>query len=181
VHAHCRYAFTILANMGVFVALFVLLKVIGESEPGADNSINLNPSDEWIFSGTALGIIVIGCLFTLIFHCFTREPSTPLEQRSEAARGKKLPWYKWFIKPQFYLVAVIYMCTRLIVNLTQVYTPLYLVDTLSLSKSSVAIGPLAIYVSGFVTTLILRLLNRVIGRYVSLYCKLYLENAMRSL
>ena len=31
-------------------------------------------------------------------------------------------------------VAVIYMCTRLIVNLTQVYTPLYLVDTLSLSK-----------------------------------------------
>jgi len=40
--------------MGVFVALFVLLKVIGESEPGADNSINLNPSDEWIFSVSPL-------------------------------------------------------------------------------------------------------------------------------
>ena len=131
-------------------------------------------------------------------------------------------------------VAIIYMCTRLIVNLTQVYTPLYLVDTLSLSKvcaylplssllpfsllsasspplppslllaslslsshlcsrgawlqaahlspysppifppssflqSSVAIGPLVIYITGFVTTLLLRLLNRVIGRYVSFY------------
>lgn len=36
------------------MALFVLLKVIGESEPGADNSINLNPSDEWIFSVSPL-------------------------------------------------------------------------------------------------------------------------------
>ena len=31
-------------------------------------------------------------------------------------------------------VAVVYMCTRLIVNLTQVYTPLYLVDSLKLPK-----------------------------------------------
>ena len=50
-----------------------------------------------------------------------------------------------------------------------------------LQQSSVAIGPLAIYISGFVTTLILRLLNRVIGRYVSLYHKLYSKNAVRRL
>ena len=39
----------------------------------------------------------------------------------------------------------------------------------SLIQSSVAIGPLVIYITGFVTTLLLRLLNRVIGRYVSFY------------
>ena len=50
-----------------------------------------------------------------------------------------------------------------------------------LQQSSVAIGPLAIYISGFVTMLILRLLNRVIGRYVSLYHKLYSKNAVRRL
>ena len=33
------------------------------------------------------------------------------------------------------------MCTRLIVNLTQVYTPLYLVDTLSLSKVCTYLPP----------------------------------------
>ena len=33
-----------------------------------------------------------------------------------------------------YQVAVIYMCTRMVVNLTQLYTPLYLVDTLHLDK-----------------------------------------------
>ena len=54
----------------------------------------------------------------------------------------------------------------MIVNLTQVYTPLYLVDSLNLSKDSVAIGPLVIYVSGFLTTLLLKVVNKFIGRYV---------------
>ncbi len=42
----------------------------------------------------------------------------------------------WCIVPQilFVQVAVIYMCTRLMVNLTQVYIPLYLVDSLKLNK-----------------------------------------------
>ena len=64
-------------------------------------------------------------------------------------------------------VALVYMSTRLIVNLTQVYTPLYLVDSLNLPKNSVAIGPLVIYVSGFLMTLLLKVVNRFIGRYVS--------------
>ena len=59
------------------------------------------------------------------------------------------------------------MSTRLIVNLTQVYTPLYLVDSLALHKNSVAIGPLVIYVSGFLMTLLLKVVNKFIGRYVS--------------
>ena len=46
----CRYAFTILANMTVFVALFVLLKVIGEHEGTGSDSNALNPKDEWLFS-----------------------------------------------------------------------------------------------------------------------------------
>lgn len=54
--------------------------------------------------GTALGIIALGCLFSLTFHLLTREPSTTSEQKSETARGGKLPWYKWLTKPQFYLV-----------------------------------------------------------------------------
>lgn len=59
------------------------------------------------------------------------------------------------------------MSTRLIVNLTQVYTPLYLVDSLQLHKDSVAIGPLVIYISGFLMTLLLKVVNKFIGRYVS--------------
>ena len=54
--------------------------------------------------GTALGIIALGCLFSLAFHLLTREPNTTSEQKSETARGGKLPWYKWLTKPRFYLV-----------------------------------------------------------------------------
>ena len=48
-------------------------------------------------------------------------------------------------------------------------SPLLLPPSSSLLQSSVAIGPLVIYISGFLTTLLLRLLNKVIGRYVSFY------------
>jgi len=56
------------------VALFVLLKVIGESEPGADNSINLNPSDEWIFSVSPLTrvsdqVVSHPCVYALQLAC----------------------------------------------------------------------------------------------------------------
>ena len=54
---------------------------------------------------------------------------------------QRLPPSMWCIIPQilFVQVAVIYMCTRLMVNLTQVYVPLYLVDSLTLNKVHVII------------------------------------------
>ena len=32
----------------------------------------------------------------------------------------------WFTEPQFYLVALLYMATRLFVNLSQAYMPLFI-------------------------------------------------------
>ncbi|XP_018011861.1 major facilitator superfamily domain-containing protein 12-like [Hyalella azteca] len=74
----------------------------------------------------------------------------------------------WFKKKQFYLVAVLYMCTRLFCNLTQAYVPIYLQDTLELSPQSVAYIPLTMYVSGFITTTIaIKPINVKFGRKVS--------------
>lgn len=53
-------------------------------------------------------------------------------------------------------------------TVTQVYTPLYLVESLQLPKDSAAIGPLVICVSGFLMTLLLKVVNRFIGQYVSI-------------
>jgi Na+/melibiose symporter-like transporter len=124
--------------------------------------------------GAVLGIIFFGLIFSALFHLGTVEPCTRAQQRVEKQDGKRVAWFQWFLKPQLYMVAGIYMGTRLIVNVSQVYTPLYLVDTLSLPKESVAIGPLAIYASGFLTTLVLRLLNKFIGRYMTFFCGLAL-------
>ena len=65
-------------------------------------------------------------------------------------------------------MALLYMSTRLIVNMTQVYFPMYLTDTLELDKSSIALVPLISYISGFLATFPLRYLNRKFGSYVIL-------------
>lgn len=153
-----RYAFTILASLGVFVAVLLLLAKF------SDNG-RIEPDDEWLFSGMALGIVIVGLVFSMLFHLGTREPTTQAQNLLDSSEGRTVRWYKWFFKPNFYIVALIYMCTRLVVNLTQVYVPLYMLDTLALHKTSVAIAPLVIFMAGFVMTLLLKTINKTIGRY----------------
>eukprot|EP00731_Ephydatia_muelleri_P016743 Em0009g1167a len=124
-----RYGFTIISSVVVYGAMWGLLIRFGVLTEG-----RINAQDEWIFSGTALGIIGVGLAFTAVFHLFTNEPSTAQQQNTEMARGLSKAWYTWFLSPQFYLVAIIYMTTRLVVNFSQVYTPLYVLDTLLLDK-----------------------------------------------
>ena len=59
------------------------------------------------------------------------------------------------------------MCTRLIVNMTQVYLPMYITDTVQLEKSQIALIPLICYLSGFVATFPLKYLSKYLGRYVN--------------
>ena len=56
---------------------------------------------------------MVGLLFVLIFHVGTKEPSG----RSDSALGEqgtndKLPWYRWFLNPRFYLVRLGCVCVR---------------------------------------------------------------------
>ena len=54
-------------------------------------------------------------------------------------------------------------------NTTQAYTTLYLTYTLRLSKSSIAIVPFVVYISGFIVSLLVRPISAKIGsRYVLL-------------
>ena len=59
---------------------------------------------------------------------------------------------------------MIYMTTRIFVNLTQTYVPLYLQVTLQLPSSYVAIIPLIMFLVGFVTSTVMKYLNRKMGR-----------------
>ena len=70
---------------------------------------------------------------------------------------------------QLYQVACIYMPTRLFVNLSQIYVPLYLHDSLSMPATSLAIIPLLMFLSSFVMSLIIEKLNTKLGRKIS-YC-----------
>ncbi|KAK3872749.1 hypothetical protein Pcinc_022184 [Petrolisthes cinctipes] len=74
---------------------------------------------------------------------------------------RKLDWFK---ELPFYQIAVLYMATRLYVNLYQVYIPLYVQETLNVDQSYVATVPFAMYLSGFGGSLIMKQINKKIGR-----------------
>ena len=59
------------------------------------------------------------------------------------------------------------MSTRLFVNLTQAYIPLYLQITLQLHSSYVATVPLVMFLFGFATSTCMKYINRRVGRKVT--------------
>ena len=55
--------------------------------------------------GAILGIIVVGLFFSFMFYLGTVEPCTRAQQKEEKQEGKRIVWYHWFKKPQFYMVS----------------------------------------------------------------------------
>nr|CCA24639.1 GlycosidePentosideHexuronide (GPH):Cation Symporter Family putative [Albugo laibachii Nc14] len=79
-------------------------------------------------------------------------------------KSTEMGWSDWFYLPMFYKVGLAYMCTRLVVNMTQVYIPLYLIVTLHMGATSIALVPLVVYLSGFIATIAIGPLKQKLGR-----------------
>ena len=86
-------------------------------------------------------VIGVGALFQLIFHIGTDEKNllnddqiAEAEHNFSYSTHTKLDWLGYLKNFRFYTMAVVYMFTRLIVNMTQVYLPMFLTDTLKLNK-----------------------------------------------
>uniref|UniRef100_H2XPZ1 Major facilitator superfamily associated domain-containing protein n=1 Tax=Ciona intestinalis TaxID=7719 RepID=H2XPZ1_CIOIN len=89
----------------------------------------------------------------------TKRQSSGIEYQSTAVVCTETPalsWFDWFKKTIFYQMALLYMCTRLVVNLSQVYLTMYLTDSLFLNKTFIAIVPLVVYVSSFLAAVCVR-------------------------
>ena len=70
----------------------------------------------------------------------------------------------WLREPQLYQVAFLYMCTRLFVNLSQTYMPLYLNVSLQLPQMYVAIIPMVMYVSGIFISIVTKSVSKRLGK-----------------
>ncbi|XP_078315896.1 major facilitator superfamily domain-containing protein 12-like [Crassostrea virginica] len=171
-----RYAFTVLSNLAVF-GIFWLLFILHGSHDNNMDATELTSVDGLKFRNLVFIIVGMGIAFSIVFHCVVREPvqqddssaaesingySTSIE-KSTVLRSKMM-WSCWLKTMQFYQVAMVYMCTRLFVNVSQIYLPLYVTETLELPKDSVAIFPLIVYVSGFVASVGMRPVNSLLGR-----------------
>ncbi|KAM6962605.1 major facilitator superfamily domain-containing protein 12 [Aplochiton taeniatus] len=172
-----RYAFTVIANMTVYALAWLLFhfQALQSSDPSIAE--NLGPVDIPIFRELALIVLGIGAVFSLIFHTGTRESgharevavpekeeSEPLiSSASQATVRPLLQWKHWLTEPSFYQVAFLYMCTRLVVNMSQTYISMFLTNSLLLPKHFIATIPLVMYVSGFVCSLVMRPVSKLIG------------------
>uniref|UniRef100_T2MBB1 Uncharacterized MFS-type transporter C19orf28 n=1 Tax=Hydra vulgaris TaxID=6087 RepID=T2MBB1_HYDVU len=165
-----RYFFTVLSNLIVFGVCFTLFQM---NNTGTEA---LTKADAFKFQVLAVSMVGLGLLFMIIFHVGVKEePVGSLysvsygdeEATSLAASIQSVSCQKtiksWFKTPLFYQVGWLYMMTRLIVNVSQIYISYFVLDSLKLPKSSIAIAPAIIYVSGILASILAKLFNRKLG------------------
>lgn len=187
-----RYAFTILSNVLVFCVFFLLLRIVKPYNVPDEEKFALLAYTSLIVGGVATLLFLAGTHEKLSIttserresrNVITLSPSMadtrargpnalPFDGEFEMSRleitastsSSHMTWRSWFKIGMFYEVGVVYMCTRLVVNVTQVFISFYLIVTLKMSATSIAIVPLLVYVSGFLATFFMRYLNEVWGR-----------------
>ena len=84
--------------------------------------------------------------------------------------NKQMKVYHWLSEAQFYLVACLYIASRLFVNVSQAYIVFYIDYTLNLSPDMIAIIPLVMYVAGFFISLVLKVATYRVGFKVAFVC-----------
>lgn len=158
-----RYSFTVLSNIFVYCITWAILHITNNK----DSKSRIGPDDVTKFQDIVLVGIGTGAITSILFHIFVKERSMNNVNGSSCTSSRTIPS---FLKDvQLYQVACIYMPTRLFVNLSQIYVPLYLHKSLNMPATSLAIIPLIMFLSSFIISLIIERLNTKLGRKIS-YC-----------
>lgn len=174
-----RSSFTVISNILVYLFTWLVLHLGSES----DKSTQFSPNDTGQFRLIVIILCGLGLLFSIVFHVLVRErPHNVQIKRNNnedvssvvdfSDRSNHLQWKHWFRFSIFYQVAGLYMVSRLVVNLTQVFVPLYLHHTLDMGKEAVAYIPLTIYCSGFFGSILVELLNKRMSNLVSVFIRI---------
>ena len=126
------------------------------------------------FSSCTLQSIVlitvsVGALFSVLFHVGVKESPSQHYTTLGGGEARQMRAMDWFRLPPLYQVAALYMLARLFANVTQVYIPLYLQDSLELKEESIAVIPLVMFITGFLSSFGMKKLNQLAGRKVGLF------------
>ncbi|KAJ4711717.1 Major facilitator superfamily domain-containing protein 12 [Melia azedarach] len=141
----CRNAFTMVANLSLYT---IALIVFGVSK--ANTHADLENQYRWI----AYSSIFIGCCFVGVFLLGTEEPRLKMGVRGNS--HARISWAYWFKKILYYQVAIVYMLTRLVLNVSQAYLAFYVINDLRMADSAKALVPAIIYISSFIVSIILQ-------------------------
>ena len=133
----------------------------------SDGQGMIGPEDVAAFQTLMEICLGVGILATIIYHLNVKINDHDCDMGRENVAQNGIPsvsTLKWFNEVQLYQIGVIYMTTRLFVNLTQAYIPLYLQVSLRLPAKYVATVPLTMFLSGHVTSLTMKKTNQFLGR-----------------
>lgn len=143
--ASCRNAFTMVANLSLYAIALAVFSVYN-----AKQSDDIEIQYRWI----AYLSIFIGCCFVGIFLTGTKEPELKLQIQCKDL--SRISWAHWFKKVLYYQVALVYMLTRLVTNVSQALLAFYVTDDLKMDHSSKALVPAIIYICSFMVSVILQ-------------------------
>uniref|UniRef100_A0A7N2LCF3 Major facilitator superfamily domain-containing protein 12-like n=1 Tax=Quercus lobata TaxID=97700 RepID=A0A7N2LCF3_QUELO len=125
----CRNAFTMIANLSLYAVALIVFAVTK-----ANTYADVENQYRWI----AYSSIFVGCCFVGIFLFGTKEPRSRV-----GAQGNfhvRIAWAYWFKRVLYYEVAIVYVLTRLIVNVSQAYLAFYVINDLRMAQSAKALG-----------------------------------------
>nr|XP_033328786.1 major facilitator superfamily domain-containing protein 12-like isoform X1 [Megalopta genalis]XP_033328787.1 major facilitator superfamily domain-containing protein 12-like isoform X1 [Megalopta genalis] len=156
-----RYSFTVLSNIFVYCITWAVLHITNSN----DSDSQIGPNDAKKFQEILFIVIGVGFLASMLFHIFVKE--RVISDSDGVLHRNTRPVTILFKDARLYQVACVYICTRLFVNLLQIYMPLYLHKSLHMPATSLAIMPLIMFLSSFVMSLIIEKLNTKLGRKIS--------------
>ncbi|CAN4110438.1 unnamed protein product [Withania somnifera] len=139
----CRNAFTMVSSLIVYgVGFFVFRSSMKQVEI----------KEQYHLLATIT--VLIGCCFVMIFHLGIKEPRVKRESHMTNPCGSS--WKRWLKNGLYYRVAAIYVLTRVVTNISQVFLALYVISDLHMSQSSKALVPAVIYLCSFITSVFLQ-------------------------
>ncbi|GFQ07767.1 major facilitator superfamily domain-containing protein 12 [Phtheirospermum japonicum] len=130
------------ANLSLYAVAFVVFQINSSM-----SVIDVENQYRWI----AYSSIFIGCCFVSIFHLGTAEPREAREKGHA-----RISWNYWFNKLLYYQVALVYVLTRLVTNVSQAFLAFYVINDLQMSQSSKALVPAVIYICSFIVSILLQ-------------------------
>uniref|UniRef100_A0A0E0QAA4 Major facilitator superfamily (MFS) profile domain-containing protein n=1 Tax=Oryza rufipogon TaxID=4529 RepID=A0A0E0QAA4_ORYRU len=136
------WAVTQIANLSLYgIALLIF---------SLRQSVSVIVQYRWI----AYVSIALGSCFVVVFLIGTEEPG--LNQHCQNKRLSRISWTHWFKKVLYYQVALVYMFTRLVTNVSQALLAFYVINDLEMPQSSKALVPAIIYVCSLIVSVILQ-------------------------
>ncbi|GLT72348.1 hypothetical protein SLA2020_442910 [Shorea laevis] len=81
-----------------------------------------------------------------------------IQPRSKAQGNSyaRIAWAYWFKRVLYYEVALVYVLTRLVINVSQAYLAFYVINDLRMAQSAKALVPAIIYICSFIVSVILQ-------------------------